>query len=217
MNIRVLIKDFFRDLFKSVSQLLFVFFVAFLVFVVVVPTYQEARLHATVAQTKLMMRDVGQALEAYRLDHHAYPPTVPLRDFAKNPSPTHGNWDDQYQPLEWARGLDLTTVSPVLTTPVAYMQRLPADPFINRGEEKEIPPAYFSFRGIVYGDKSSDNEAGWLLISPGPDGDYDIHNMDEVCNAERKLIAWKLRPVFYDPKYGANANGDLLSSKPKFR
>lgn len=205
---------------KNVSTRIFIILGLFvlLIALIAIPNILEGPTRQIVAKTLWAMRDVERALEAYYADHHAYPPMAPLREYANDPrkdlasTPFAVGWDAHVTALEKADGLDLFTISSALTTPVPYLKALPPDPCINDQRlapylpaETRIPFAYY-----VYNNEA---EPGWMLISPGPDGDYDLINPPEVYDPARKLISRKIRRYRYDPAYGIQSTGDIFRFK----
>lgn len=103
-----------------------------------------------------------------------------------------------------------------LTTPIAYMRRLPGDPF-NHGRQY----AYASFRAS---SRSMNFMA--ILSSPGPDGKTDLpleelrDRIEDYRNAkhapwrmspsDRGVIRQWIDPFLYDPTNGTLSRGDLL-------
>ena len=95
--------------------------------------------------------------------------------------------------------MDLNTIEPGsariagLTTPKAYLERMPRDIFT---EGRRMPFAY---------DQGS---KGWILFSPGPDGQYDIQ--PEVMGHLDQNDRWDyLVDVKCDPTNGSGSRGDI--------
>jgi type II secretory pathway pseudopilin PulG len=96
-----------------------------------------------------------------------------------------------------ARGLPIRGfISAVLTSPVAYIPNLPLDPF----SPKRSVYSYFT--------GATSTTQLWILISAGPDNDYDI---DSEGISGRNLLepAALLKKLSYDPTNGAKSSGDL--------
>src|SRR5690606_38889862 len=94
-------------------------------------------------------------------------------------------------------GGDGLAIASGLTTPVAYMSALLIDPF---GPASKVTP-YIYHR----------EKWGFILISAGPDMDYDITDPAEVYSGlpgepGEKLIGG---PWTYDPTNGTISNGDV--------
>ena len=87
-----------------------------------------------------------------------------------------------------------------LTTPLAYMIRYFEDPF-------QISPTEPQPTFVYYHDRN-----GWILVSPGPDGDYDINPEQDY----RSVIRQPSEPLVikaYDPTNGLVSDGDVFRVK----
>jgi hypothetical protein len=162
------------------------------------------------------LRSMATALESYFAEHRAYPPMVMARALSANAA-NSGRGALDYRtfalmlppPGLGAHGL---------TTPVAYLTAYFPDPFAaTRGDTF----AYFTDGG------------GWILVSPGPDGDFDLM-MDEgdLDYSERNDTIERVydssvpqpslalrtgagpRGAFtYDPTNGTGSSGDVWRVK----
>ncbi len=147
--------------------------------------YQQAQAKSKVARTKADMRVIQGALAAYRVDCRHYPPA--------------------------ARG-DIQLDLPLwrLTSPVAYLSAIPADPF---------GAAPFDFmrsvimRGYSYKDKRTTSRGMpgqtfghiWRLM---PEKEYFLHS----CGPN---IVWDVMPYTeYDPTNGIRSRGDICVFGP---
>ncbi len=137
------------------------------------------------------MRSVATAIEAYRVDHGEWPAMVPL-----DPTGANAKW------LAKSGGRRLMTGDPGsaeragLTTPVAYLTSVFSDPYAPEG----IPFAYYH------------DEEGFILISPGYDGDYDIQDPATVYDGsipQPSALLLSGGPWTYDPTNGIVSNGDV--------
>lgn len=98
--------------------------------------------------------------------------------------------------------------TPTLTTPIAFMSApLPADPFA------PAPGATYCY--CVPRDADG-QEAGWLLWSAGPDGDYDIasHNVAAICAGLAAEPRAGPVQTQYDPTNGSVSDGDIARFGP---
>jgi type II secretory pathway pseudopilin PulG len=167
----------------------------------VAPSLLESRVRSGVARTRADMAEVARALEAYNLDHFAYPPDVnqPGRD--------------AYTFLGRLRRL---------TSPVAYLARLPDDHWALReafsGTSHSAPyhrdgdPTKEVLVPIVYDyakfDPGLDSPAIWAEITQRPDL---IHwaisspGPDEIVT----YLGFSGYEV-YDPTNGTISWGDIL-------
>ena len=104
----------------TLIELLIVVAIIAILAAIAVPNFLEAQTRSQISRAKSDMRTMASALEAYRVDHHQYP---------YGDSGVHGTWK--------------------LTTPVAYIASLPADPFIDEKRDLWIyAPIYFYFGGV---------------------------------------------------------------------
>ena len=127
---------------------------------IAVPNFLEAQTRAKVSRVKADMASMATALEIYAIDRNNYP-------HRRNP-----NWEaGMYAPLLSTKMDDLK----VLTTPISYMVRVPADIF-----DSAVP---VPLNTIDYFDEEQTNILAqriqhrtdvsvklWLLLSVGPDG-----------------------------------------------
>lgn len=164
---------------------------------------------------KSEMRYMATALEAYYLDHNAYPTMHLLRDYSNDTAI-----------LKQAGGWDLSTVEPGrddilhgLTTPVGYLDsilhgKMPVDIYTSGPK----PRFYFRGRYFTAGGQGRLPFAyyqvgqGWLLFSPGPDFDYDI-DPAHMYDPTQPVPSAALINVTYDPSNGTTSNGDIWRSK----
>lgn len=145
------------------------------------PNALQAWSRGRLTRARDAMRSIATALEAYHLDRQRWPLSVP------------GSAPDSV-----AAGHPLLAPMPTfslrdsLSTPVAYIDELLEDPF-TRGST-------FSYHT---------DGTGWILVSPGPDGDFDLQPEEDYRGHERQPAAALLRLAF-DPTNGATSSGDLF-------
>jgi hypothetical protein len=142
----------------------------------IMPRMGERCIRSRVSRVKADLKDISLALEAYFVDHNAYPPWAigagGANAFAGHKSgayhiPTFRIWKNDAE----------KSMFYTLTTPVVYLQRFCADPFADT-------------RGATYGYYCDAN--GYILWSWGPD-------MDE--NDEEK---WDLLPDVVEGLYSSD-------------
>ena len=141
--------------------------------------------HLVVAQTggaEYPHRKVRTALEAYFIDYDAYPP-----------------WEYKKYP----GGMNVATFkNTALTTPISYLPRMPIDIFsIDENH-------WYSYYSINPGKK--DLKAGWIIISAGPDQDYDV-DAPKVYDITSTATLPILIDHHYDATNGTLSSGDLIS------
>lgn len=145
---------------------------------IALPNLSQARVRSKIAAAMAQIHTSIGALEAYRLDHNALPPTrfycLALgEEKAKN-----------YFELPWE-----------LTTPIAYITQRPIDPFnVFPGASSEGPgqPIKYRSAGFGYFNDMPTQEGMWVPRGfPYDDGDYIFYN-----NASEHYPAGK-SPVEY--------------------
>lgn len=149
-----------------------------------------APVRGRIARVRTDMRSIALALEAYRSDHGFYPAahTIDLNSKARAALKDAGcDPLNAIDPTGFIRGKN-----DALTTST-YLTFVPNDIF---APLRDIP---FRYRSDAH---------GWILVSPGPDGDYDLNPArdydSEAANRIRTLL-----PYTYDPTNGTVSDGDL--------
>lgn len=153
-----------------------------------------------VQRTKADMRSMATAIEAYYVDNNCYPssdPSVNLRKVAPGQKAISS----------------FTTTS--LTTPIAYITSIPSDPFAGEGQIF----GYHMATTVVPGKKPE--SAGWILLSPGPDGRFDldpgVYRADPDPKAYSGASSVAPQPELiagaYDPTNGTVSAGDIWRIK----
>lgn len=167
---------------------------------IAVPNFLEAQTRAKVSLAKADMASMGTALEVFAIDRNKYPPR-------RNP-----NWEGgAYAPLLSTKMDDLK----VLTTPVKYMTKIPADIF-----ETRVPPP---LNAIDYFDqeqtnvlaqyvqkKQNTNAKLWMLLSVGPDGFIGVHENGSPGGypAQPPLLIFSITQE-YNPENGTISLGNI--------
>ena len=180
----------------TLIELLIVVAIIAVLAAVAVPNFLEAQTRAKVSRAMTDMRALATAVESYRIDNNGYPPYGRIDTAATMQYPAASNdMNDR-----------MAFVGPVVSTPVAYIGAVPADPFATTlqgpalvrqyeylnvrqhvGNFGPTPPAFASALLSAWGE--------WRMVGAGPDGDrgFDI----------------KLNTV-YDPTNGTVSDGDVV-------
>jgi prepilin-type N-terminal cleavage/methylation domain-containing protein len=193
----------------TLIELLIVVAIIAILAAIAVPNFLEAQTRAKITRVKADMKAVSTAYEIFRTDTGQW-----LVDF----------WDDdvaagQQRLRDWgtrqaqnARG-GTTGVFVPLTTPVAYMNSIPRDPFLT------VPPETSDFGGLVEGDclppwtfMYMDDQPGdckgcksdwtylklgqYALTSAGPDKRYGFSQASGL--------------IMYDPTNGTRSKGEII-------
>jgi hypothetical protein len=165
-----------------------VMLIAVIVVAVGVPNLYEGSVRSAVSRTKMDMRSLSSALNAYYEDHKAFPSSCPLAGFSP-----------YVQELKKAGGERLVTIEPGsarragLTTPVAYI--------VSLFEDWDSPQHDFPF--AYHADAN-----GWILVSPGPDRKYEIDPAADYTSSITQP-AVRLLLKTYDPTNGTRSGGDI--------
>ncbi len=155
-----------------------------------------------VSRVRADMRSMSSGLEAYIVDTNHYPASVP------GTHPLSFNKAPATREMPSFR-LGVKTISPkgremaipmTLTTPIAYLTRYYEDPFQVSPTDPQPTFAYYADRN------------GWILISPGPDGDYDINPAKDYSSDIRQPTLQLLLKA-YDPTNGTVSGGDVFRVK----
>lgn len=145
---------------------------------------QQQRMPDMVQRVRSDMRSMATALEAYRIDSNTYPPA------AAPGSPKSFNVNDPLMSQMTA------PVPAPLTTPIAYITHYVQDPFAPSGT------ATFGYATLRQGDPLYGFFGDWVLLSPGPDGDWDLN----LTMSDSRQI----ESLIYDPNNGPQGNGDIV-------
>jgi RNA polymerase sigma factor (sigma-70 family) len=168
--------------------------------------FAEAQMAAEVNRVRADMRAVATAIESYYVDNNSYP-TWALGGDSR--SVAQGNALLSGMPT-FHRSVALPNApfgaagQPFsLTTPIAYMSRTMTDPF-NTGPNSNY--SYFSV------DDSQRRIHGWILVSPGPDGVFNIRPQQDYDPSIAQPSPTLLR-LAYDPTNGTVSGGDIFRVK----
>lgn len=176
----------------TLIELLIVVAIIAILAAIAVPNFLEAQVRAKVSRAKADMRSIATALESYAVDYNRYP--LPANEDGEIEDPPVTEFVE-------------TRISPMLTTPVAYITTIPNEPFAATGSA-ENPQFHYSTRHYVlaltaggYGYRA---QKGALLpkqnFAPGLDGSDDEWN-DYVAH-------------FYPSLEGGGGEWYLLSHGP---
>ncbi|MCB2155083.1 type II secretion system protein GspG [bacterium] len=131
-------------------------------------------------------RAIATALESYKVDHGDYPIAVPFTQEGPPPEIT----------TFW-QGI----LPDSLTTPVAYLRSLYADPFAGTSDT-HATFAYFVF-------PEHEGSPFWIIYSQGPDEDYDIRSADSPTDPDGTFREDLLQNNTCDPTNCTRSNGDI--------
>lgn len=186
----------------TLIELLIVVSIISILATIALPNFQQAQIRAKVARVESELRMLGNMLEIYRTDNESYPPENYQSDLLV---PVYGTASTLALP-------NAIKLKP-LTTPIAYITRLPPDPFDPGNDSvNQIQPHTYHYacrNDLLYPDSSffdGKNEEGcrgeWVLQSYGPDHGIDLG-----------LYTYWQFPR-YDPTNGTISLGNVLLMGP---
>lgn len=185
-------------------MLLFVCIIIVAICVMAPPSYEGSG-RSMVARVKGDQRTLTIALETHAMDHNAYLPSSLER--AQNAFGS--GLRDEKNVLQ---KIPTFRVSPggqfaTLTTPFAYVSSYFTDPF------SPVKGATFAYWNPA--DLPTTHGTGYILWSPGPDGDYDItiDNVARVYTPHLMVPNAEMIALTYDPSNGTESNGDVYRYK----
>jgi general secretion pathway protein G len=149
---------------------------------IAIPNFLEAQTRAKVSRARADLRSLATGLEAFYIDNSRYPRAVMGSD------PTSISAGDPMMAMQ-----STFSTADSITSPIAYMTSYPVDPF----SPSAAPMCFHS------------DAAGWILISAGPDGDYDI-DPKQVYRSGIPQPSAELLRFAYDPTNGTTSNGDVF-------
>lgn len=186
----------------TLIELLIVVAIIAILAAIAIPNFLQAQTRAKVSRVQADMRTIALGLEAYYVDHNAFPPSMDVNrgDYVPN--------DIRLAPL---------------STPVAYLTSIPHDHFMLSRHEPTLGyedvtqyPQYSYWlwdRDIVDRQRYHDLYGGpltWQLTSHGPDGIIAWHNTPtrwETINGVGRVTM--THDTVYDPTNGTVSWGDI--------
>lgn len=180
----------------TLIELLIVVAIIGILAAIAVPNFLNAQIRAKIAGVQADMRNLGTAIESYRIDYNSAPRTC-----------FEGFKDGQCQGGQMPRTRRLAQ----LTTPVSYMSSVPEDKFntaVLASESNEYTNTYpywepsfaDTFRnenalGRHFPDQRHPNKQ-WALMSYGPDGDFEAAGGGDLAP--------------FEVSNGVTSNGDIM-------
>jgi hypothetical protein len=177
-----------------------------------------------VSRARTDQRALAVAIESYYVDNCIYPA------WALGPQSVNGVWAkgtaaEQMPSFRLSNPKSKDRAFMTLTTPMAHITTYPKDVFSPDGD------ATFAFWNVFPGDPDASKYfgepppqvggVGWILVSPGPDGDYDLLGEWDVYNPKIAQPSPRLMTgtnkkgdsYTYDPTNGTVSNGDMWRVK----
>ncbi len=180
----------------TLIELLIVVAIIGILAAIAVPNFLNAQVRAKIAGAEADMRNIGTALEMYRLDYGKAPRTY-----------TEGCYEGPCQGSQMSRFARLSK----LTTPISFMSSVPEDKFNTQelqGLSSEPLNTYPYWEPGFADNYRNENALGrhfknqarpngqWALMSYGPDGDFEAAGGGDLAP--------------YDPSNGLVSNGDIM-------
>jgi len=141
----------------TLIELLIVVAIIAILAAIAVPNFLEAQVRSKVTRAKADMRSLATAIESYMVDTNVY-----LAHDIGFPSSSNVPAAPGYPNRCTFRERPANSRMMIMTTPIAYITTIPADPF---AEWKGTPFGYYNYQ-----------DRGWILWSYGPDLDQSDMN-----------------------------------------
>jgi hypothetical protein len=159
-------------------------------------------IHSRYVPIPMMRHEISllaAALKVYRSEYDAYPPYV----VGGETSSFHvaEQWHEVFEHLPT---FEMKEDTPVFRLAGDYIKGYGVDMF----SERKAPFAYYP----VYDDTTSPPIAGWMIWSPGPDGDYDFdyNKASTLYNPVADQQSEDFISLRYDPTNGMRSPGDYV-------
>lgn len=108
----------------TLIELLIVVAIIAILAAIAVPNFLEAQTRSKVSRARADLRSVATGLESYAVDNNKYPPNLGQDGGSNNYDPQNlTNGYGSVRTQAWR------AINPRITTPIAYMTSIPADPF----------------------------------------------------------------------------------------
>lgn len=177
----------------TLVELLIVVAILALLAAIAVPNFLEAQVRSKVTRAKTDMRALEVGIETYSIDHNR--PPIGWEEGTRAVSPP---WtvNDNDPNLCWNR----------LTTPVAYVGSVPADPFVKKY-------FYSSFYNNATGGFHTDLMSvgyRWYIRDPGPTAVEPINGKGDIQYPPYYMPS--KTDYFYDPSNGTISVGWIVRS-----
>ena len=170
----------------TLIELLIVVAIIAILAAIAVPNFLEAQIRSKVSRAKSDMRSVAIAWEAYHVDWNSYP-------FDQD------NWTNATNESGFRQ----------VTTPVAYITSIPADPFFSRWGISRSDDRFAPYYEIACAQSWREQYDCFCMMSIGPDQDDDFSGNDNWPNGGDLYV--------YDPTNGTVSNGDVARFGGEYR
>ncbi len=212
----------------TLIELLIVVAIIAILAAIAVPNFLEAQVRSKVARVNADIRSLTAAVESYRVDNNSYPLATrnvgALNTVNQSLGPNKKGFDRRTF-VRYMGGP--ANDSPIfgLTSPVAYMTNIPADPFAS---SPGCAYGYYSGRGDIVATGNESDKFAWIMWSFGPDRDE--ATLGQIQNPVSPMLPYNIviialnlgRPdylttginsedeaITYDPSNGTISPGDV--------
>ncbi len=164
----------------TLIELLIVVAIIAILAAIAVPNFMEAQMRAKIVSVKADMKNIVNAQELYRSDNGDYVPD------------TGTNWVTDYNSLF------------ALSTPVAYIVKVPTNPFFDKDSAESAGQGNFSY-WRDWEVEMKKTGVGYAITSVGPNARFDMSpEPNSVKNRTQTFLN-----TLYNPTNGTKSGGDL--------
>lgn len=182
----------------TLIELLVVVAVIAILAAIAVPNFLEAQVRAKVSRAKADMRSIVGALEAYRVDNNGYP----TYHYANCPDSAFEFHIGGKVPAWSAPDPDWNGMNPI-TTPIAYISKMPTDPFAAHRTEIPAELREYLYTNWTYGAQAvTEPFHSIFLDAKEVYGDYRLHSRGPDLKGPDSGLP-------YDPTNGTVSRGDI--------
>lgn len=195
----------------TLIELLIVVAIIAILAAIAVPNFLEAQTRAKVSRARADMRTAATGVETYKIDHNEYPRPYDAFAHPGEKYYTRNNWHEH--------------VPSSLTTPLAYLNSIPMDPFkpmapTNQPSKVRVEGRHFYFNG-PFAQKAFQEDNGsrsrfyddtmryggmYALFSYGPDRIYYNEPPGGTAKSEGQWID-------YDASNGTLSRGNIIRTQ----
>lgn len=182
----------------TLIELLIVVAIIAILAAIAIPNFLEARTRSKVSKLFADMKVLGLAEEMYHVEHAAYSPC-----WGDCPWEEHGPCESYLYASGSGNSSCKQNAGSLLTSPIAYIKKIPIDPFMTHYMMQYLYWGDYSVRyrqsydrlhrNFALGYHISVKQVGWAMRSPGPN---------------IQIWSWDEEPI-YDPTNGTVSNGDI--------